>query len=169
MADGAERVIGEISPAYSFARQHGPVRIVISDRRFIVLWTGGHSWLPRLSRYNEWRKSAANSIAWRLGSGALPSQAESIAWSLEHNAISNLFAQRKWGLGADPKVALLNVAVFQYQLGFGASTGVGWGPMPVFTFAVPGQPNALEGFLRSTPLSRRVSRTWYLGKKLDPP
>lgn len=153
---------------FSFARQRGPVRVLLTDRRLIVLWQGDHHLLPSRARYNAWRSGLAETLSWHLGDADPPRATEQLAWDIPNRLVSNLFAATMRGIGGDRRLSMLNIAVFSEFLTGSRELGRYGETVPLLSLVVYGPAESLNDFLRHTPLATRVSRHWHVGKRLDP-
>jgi hypothetical protein len=160
-----EVLIAEILSAYSQARSSGPVRILFTDRRLVILWTGPHSILPRPTLYRAWMSSPGPSPPWRIGRTDFPAYGLEVAWDLPYLSIANLWVPRIIGPGAGHDVALLNLKIMATGLSGPAPLSFLGKPTGGLIFAVPGTREALRAFLQQTPLGGLVERGWLFGRR----
>ena len=153
--------LGEIPAAYCVQQRTGPVRVVFTDRRVLVLWTGPHEVLPRPSKYYAWKAARLPAPQTRMVGTLWQETSEPVAWDVDYAAIYEVQAEKPRGWPIDREVAVVT-----FQLG---GDGVRMTPdgMPTgerlageetrsIRLWVPGEPEPVVAFLRQLPVARVV-------------
>jgi hypothetical protein len=153
-----ELLLGDIPTAFAASLGWGPVRIVFTDQRVLVLWTGPHQFLPSKHVYMEWKGALPPLPRTRLLDGTWVSGPEAPAWEFDNSAIIAIHVGKEHGLSPDPDVCDLSIealsdgtrttALGGMPLRRGSEGGVLW--------RVPGPVAPIEDFLRRMPIAAVV-------------
>jgi len=151
----SELMLGEIPAAFSVELGWGPVRIVFTDQRVLVLWTGPHSFLPSKRTYVEWKLALPPVPSVRVAEGTWPGAAEPPAWELTNSAIFDVRVRMEHGLSPDRDVCDFSLAATSDGFRTTALGGLGVkkGGVGRFLARVPGPAPPVEQFLRGMPIA----------------
>ena len=151
----SEFMLGEIPAAFSVELGWGPVRVVFTDQRVLVLWTGPHSFLPNKRTYLAWKQSLPPVPRFRTAEGTWSDTPEPPAWELTNRAIVDVRVRVEHGFSPDPDVCDLSVTATGdgFRTTALAGLGVKKGGLGRFLARVPGPAPPVEQFLRGMPIA----------------
>jgi len=151
--------VGEIPNAFCVVRRWGPVRVVLTDRRVLVLWTGPYQFLPSPTMYKTWKSSLPLGPRTRLVGTPWFDPGSEVLWDVDYAAVHAARARRPIGIGIDRDVCDVYLTVW----GDGVRMTTDGAPpenylargefTPMVVLRVPGDPETIEQFFQKTPLA----------------
>ncbi len=153
-----ELLLGDIPMAFSWELGFGPVRIVITDQRVLVLWIGPHQFFPSTRIYKEWKASLPALSRTRELSGTWVAPAEPPAWEFDISAIVSVHVGKVHALPSDPDMCALAITATADGIRSTAIGGMQFrhGVEKVIEWRVPGPASPIEDFLRRMPVAQFV-------------
>lgn len=150
-----ELLLGEIPMAFSWEMGFGPVRIVFTDQRVLVLWTGPHQFFASMRIYRAWKASLPALPPARVLTGTWVAPAEPPAWDFDHSAITSVAVGPVHALPSDPDMSSLSIAAGTDGIRCTTMGGIPFrrGVEVVARWRVPGPTAPIEDFLRGMPIA----------------
>jgi len=152
----SELLIGDIPVAFGWDFGFGPVRIVFTDQRILVLWTGPHQFFPSMRVYKEWKASLPDTPRARVLSGPWVPPAEPPAWEIDNSEIVSARVGEVRAIPSDSGMCALIISAVTDGIRSTTMGGIQFrrGLEQALTWRVPGPAPPIEDFLRRMPVAQ---------------